>query len=525
MTFTGKIAEIPVGLDGLTGTKNMAKVGPTHLIVAENITYEAGTIGKEGGSAKYNSSALSGAVTVLGGHDWWPTGSQQRSVIITSGGKLHKDSGDGSFGVTLKSSLTVSEITPVFIEGGAEVAANNRKLFCYTGSNQVQVLSGDGSTTSDLATPPTDWGSSYPTFGLIHENRHFGGGNSNDPHRLYFTAPGNHEVFTGSDTGTIPIYPGEGERITGAVSFKGVLVVWKYPSGIYIVDTSDADEANWSVDKHSSKIGGVSPLGHTPIDDDVIFIDQGGNLHLISAIGEFANIGSRNLSDVADLTPLIRDEVNFGELPRTQCIYYIAKREVHFTLSSSGTAYDRRLVVDLNRIDLPRFRLSTKDTNRSIWLRKDSDGVTRPVSGDKSGFVWKLDESARSKAGTGYNGKFQTPHLDFGFLDPSLGTKNKNGKFLELVVEPKGNWDLSVDVLWDDVTIDTITFNMGVAGSTLGSFVLNTDKLAGGSLVNKRKRMVGSGRRLSLVGRNSGDGQDFSVSKFYCGFTEGSDRG
>jgi hypothetical protein len=332
-------------------------------------------------------------------------------------------------------------------------------------------------------------------------------------------------VFTGSDTGSISVYSGEGERITGAVSFKGVMVVWKYPSGIYIIDTSNADEANWSVDKHSSKIGGVSPLGHTPIDDDVMFIDQGGSLHLVSAIGEFANIGSRNLSDVADLTPLIRDEINLGELQRTQCTYYIAKREVHFTLSSSGTAYDRRLVVDLNRIDLPRFRLSTKDTNRSIWLRQDSNGVDRPMTGDASGFAWYLDQASRAKDGAGYNGKFQTPHLDFGWLDPSLGTKNKNGKFIELVVEPKGNWDLSVDVLWDDVTIDTLSFNMGVAGSSLGSFVLNTDKLAGGNLVNKRKRMVGSGRRLSLVGRNSGNGQDFSVSKFYCGFTEGSDRG
>tara|TARA_Y100000310_G_scaffold66242_2_gene61621 strand:- start:418 stop:1995 length:1578 start_codon:yes stop_codon:yes gene_type:complete len=525
VAFTGKIAEVPIGLDGLTGTKNMAKVGPTHLIVAENVTYEAGTLGKEGGSSKYNSSAITSAPTVLGGHDWHPTASQQRLIVVTSNGKMLRDTGDGSFGTTLKTGLTVSSITPVFVGGGAEVAANNRKLFCYTGSNQVQVLSGDGTTTSDLATPPSDWGSIFPTFGLIHENRHWGGGNSNDPHRLYFTAPGNHEVFTGSDTGSISVYSGEGERITGAVSFKGVMVVWKYPSGIYIIDTSNADEANWSVDKHSSKIGGVSPLGHTPIDDDVMFIDQGGSLHLVSAIGEFANIGSRNLSDVADLTPLIRDEINLGELQRTQCTYYIAKREVHFTLSSSGTAYDRRLVVDLNRIDLPRFRLSTKDTNRSIWLRQDSNGVDRPMTGDASGFAWYLDQASRAKDGAGYNGKFQTPHLDFGWLDPSLGTKNKNGKFIELVVEPKGNWDLSVDVLWDDVTIDTLSFNMGVAGSSLGSFVLNTDKLAGGNLVNKRKRMVGSGRRLSLVGRNSGNGQDFSVSKFYCGFTEGSDRG
>ena len=195
-----------------------------------------------------------------------------------------------------------------------------------------------------------------------------------------------------------------------------------------------------------------------------------------------------------------------------------------FTAASSGTTYDRRLNVDFNRIQLPRFSTSTKDTNRSIWLRKASNGVLRPPTGDSAGFVWTLDQDTRAVAGSGFNAIFQTPHLDLSHLDPALGIIEKNGKFLELVVEPKGNWDLSVDVLWDDVVFQTISFSMGVSGSTLGAFVLGTDKLSGSNLINKRKRLEGSGRRLSLIGRNSGDGQDFSIAKFYFLFTRGSDR-
>ena len=350
----------------------------------------------------------------------------------------------------------------------------------------------------------------------------WGGGNANDPHRLYASLTTDHEDFTGTPY-SIAIYPGEGERLIGAASFKGLIICWKYPSGMYIVDTSNSDNTKWRVVKHSTKIGGVSPLGHTLIDDDILFIDHTGSFHLLSAIDEYGNVGSRNLSDIAEFDVIVREQIDLSELLRTQCVYYVAKREAHFLMSTSGTSWDRRAVVDFNRVQLPRFRLSDKDTNRSVWLRQDGDGIERMMTGDNSGFVWQLDQANRSKDGSGYNGEFQTPHLDFSHLDPALGTIEKNGKFLEVVMEPVGNWTLSVDLYWDDKLTQTLQFNMGTSGSSLGAFVLGTDKLAGANLLNKRKRITGSGRRMSLVARNSGDGQDFSIAKFYLLFTRGSD--
>jgi|TARA_Y100000310_G_scaffold231529_2_gene234121 hypothetical protein len=527
MAFAGEVAELPIGIDGLAGTKNLSELGPGHLIIGENIRYDSGTLAKEGGSAKYNSSAISGTPSILGGHDWHPTGtSTQRMVVLLSDGDYKKDTGGADFTVDLATGLTIGDFTnPVFVEGGKEAAANDKKLFMFSASNAVQVLDADGATSGNLATPPADWsGANQPTFGLIHENRMWGGGNPNDPHRMYYSLTTDHEDFTGAGSGTIAVYPGEGEKLVGAISFKGLLICFKYPSGIYVIDTSDAAVANWLTSKHSTSIGGISPNGAIAIDNDVLFIDLNGEFHLISAITEFGNIGTRSLSDIANISEIMLSETNKAEYPNTQAIYYTDKGEAHFTVSESGTAYNRRAVWDLNRRDLPRFRLSNKDENRSIWLYQDGDRIPRPYTGDKGGFVWKLDQANRSKDGSGYSGKWQTSHMDFSHLDPELGTKNKNGRFIELVVEPTGNFDLSVSVVWDDVTHETITFNMGVTGADLGSFVLDTSKLAGSTILNKKKRLTGSGRRLSLIGTNSGDGEDFSVSKFYVGFTRGTDR-
>jgi hypothetical protein len=523
MVFVGEAAELILGVDGFTGTKNQALVTPRQLLVAENITYENGTVQKEGGSSKFNSTAISGVGIIHGGWDWHPTEGTQRTIVLASNGKLYKDTGGADFTVTLKSGLTVSDVVGVFVEGGAEVAANNRKLFCLTGKNAIQVLSGDGATTGDITAPPSDWsGSNQPTTGAIHENRFWAAGNANDPHRAYASLPGNHEDFTTTPL-SFSIYPGEGKKIVQIVSFKGLLVVFKFPQGIYSIDTSDNDTSKWRVIKHSTSIGGVSPMGAVMIDDDILFIDHTGSFHKISAIEEFGNIGSRNISDISDHDVFMREDCNLSELPRTQAIYYVAKRVAMFAASSSSVAYDRKYIVDFNRIDLIRFATSTKDINRSIWLKEDASGIQRPATGDISGFVWDLDQDSRSVDGSGFNGKFQSPHLDLADLDPALGTREKNGKFLELVVEPKGNFDLTVDILWDDVIEETITFRMGTASGTLGSFVLGTDKLSGSNLINKRHRIHGSGRRFSIIGRNSGDGEDFSIAKFYLLFTRGSD--
>ena len=80
-----------------------------------------------------------------------------------------------------------------------------------------------------------------------------------------------------------------------------------------------------------------------------------------------------------------------------------------------------------------------------------------PICGDDAGFVWKLDNDTRSKDGVAFEGKFQTPHDDFGWKENILVAKRKIGQFLELVVEPQGNWNVDVDVYWDDTLENTYT--------------------------------------------------------------------
>ena len=525
--FIGEIFPIPIGQGGLVGTKDQQSIQPDKLIIARNISYEGLTLQKEGGAAKYNSSAISGAPTVLGGWDWWPTDGTQRMVVVLSDGTIKKDSGSGAFGTTLASGLTMTSVVPFFVEGGKEAAAGNRKLFIYTGKNAVQVLSGDGATTAAIATPPADWsGSNQPTFGLIHEGRQWGAGNLNDPHRVYYSTTTNHEDMTGAGSGSISVYPGEGEKLVAGLSFKGLVILWKYPTGIYIIDTTDPSATNWKVRRLSRSVGGASPQCWVEVDNDVIFCDPTLNWHLLSAVQEFGDAAASNITRKDDIYAFIQANFSLSRSPFVKGLYYAAKREAHFAVSGTGESVNNvRFVLDFNRNDgALRFRYSDRDKPESIWLRKDTNNVQRVVIGDNAGFVWKLDEASKSKDGAAYSGSFQTPHLDFSYVDPKLSTVRKIGQFLECVVTPTGNWNLTVDAYWDGVLVQTLQFNMGSSGAVLGSFVLGTDKLAGSQIINRKRRLVGSGRRLSLAGTNGGVNEDFSVGHFMLHCLIGDER-
>ncbi len=530
MAYRGLVVELPVAQGGLHGAQNASQVPATHVITARNITFENGTWQKEGGAVKYNAVAI--WPYIVNGHDWWPDSATQRMVVYSywpgagNSGSIYKDDGTGTFNgqAPITAGLANSNVA-VFVEGGKEAAANPRKLFLFTGTNQVRVLSGDGGSTFVITTPPADWATNYPSFGLIHEGRLWGFGNPNDPHRVYYSTTTNHEDFTGAGSGSLSIFPGEGQKLMAGVSFRGLLILWKYPAGIYIVDTRDPSTANWKVWRHTGSVGTGSPLAVVIVEDDVLFPDQVGNIQRLSAVQEFGSIGSQNVSDIDQINALIRSDLDvqtFAE--KVRGVYYARKREVHFAVPAINSSdCDRRLVLDMNGVR-PRWRLSDRDVCVSIWTRLDPNKNQELVSGDNAGFVWRMDRSARNKAGFGYQAEIQTAYMDLSHVDPTLAAKNKIGQFLELIFDPVGAWDLEVDVIWDGVTKQTLRFNMGVGGAALGSFTLDTDALASESVISQRKRIVGSGKNLSLVFRNNTADQDFSIARALLYFKLGDER-
>lgn len=523
MAYKGSTVRLPIGQLGLSGSRNPTQLQAGHFANVEGAELNAGLIQKEGGASKLNSSALASGAVVISGINYSPLTGLTRDAVFLSDGSIRKDTGAGTFATTLKSGLiSVREPPPYFLVAGGEAVGSARKLMCFSSSNQVQAVNGDGATMANITTPPADWASAgnFPTFGVVHASRVWGGGNASDPHRIYYSTASDHENFTGAGSGTLSIFPGEGERLVGGVSFKGLLILFKYPRGVYVVTTTDPTPANWRIDKLSSAVGAVNQQSIVPIDNDVLYMDSGGNIHQLSATQVTGGVMTSNISQISEMQEYMRTEVNRSALKRAVGIWYGTKQQAIFAFPSTGnTDNNIRMTISMSDPNIKyRFLVSTRDTPISLWMRPESSSTYKPVHGDASGFVWLMDQDSRNKDGAAYTFGFESSNMDLAFADPRLANISKTSEFLELCSEPQGDWDLQITVYWDDVPGPPLLFNMGASGAVIGVFTLGTHTLSSTSIRSVRKRCPGSGRRCRIVATNVGLNETIAISDIYLSF-------
>lgn len=490
---------------GLTGERDPSRIKTGDLIVATNLDLTSGNLAqKAGGSSKVNSVAISSGPHIVSGIEWVPVAGTTRRVIGTNDGRLMKDDMTGAFATTLASGLTASN-TSWLLEAGAEVAGNNRKLFAFTGNNAAQVLSADGATTGGVATPHGDWsGTNQPQFGFIFRNSVVAGGNANAAHRVYGSAPANHEDFTGGTSFTLNIYPGEGHKIVGGVTAVSRGFIFKYPTGIYWINDAAETVAGWYSQPANRQFGAAdTPHAITQVDQGTVaFLTSSGDIVLMQETGgSLSGVEFINLTKALNLRSFMRNNFNLGLLARCQLKWYDDKKELHLLIPALGaTTNTRRLVIDFNE-ERTRVYTIDKDVNQSMWFEKDSDGIYRPHTGDASGFVWKLDTVDRNVDGASYTFKVQTAHTDFSDVDTNFMVKKLFYR-IHLEYEPTGDYDLACDIIVDGRTIGTANFNQG---DTVAQLPFTLSAVLGGEDLRRRsKDIAGEGYYISLVFRESG---------------------
>ena len=200
------------------------------LITCRNLTL-ADFSWRTGGGASKLGVAIAGTPQIVHAIDYWPTPSQQRTVVIGSNGQLYKDDGTGNAWASLLAGMTQGgAAVPHFTIAGAEAAGQSRKLFYMDRVNPMQVLLGDAATMAAISKPAADWaGGNQPGWSVAHQSYHWAGGNLNAPHTVYRSLATDHQDYTTAPY-TLITGPQSLEQYTVAgVSYKGGIVVGKFP--------------------------------------------------------------------------------------------------------------------------------------------------------------------------------------------------------------------------------------------------------------------------------------------------------
>lgn len=402
---------IPLGKGCLQTDDSQDDIPLNKLVQARNVTIRNGVIEKDFGSKRWNPTSL--PAKVIGFFDWWPDDITQYVIVVCSDGKIYRFTDPynysevtalGSAPASLKISGGVH-----FVQGGQESVTRSRKLFIFSGFDQIQVISGDSTTRRNLGDtsngapsgsgPATDWQSnSYPTFGFIHRNRLFVFGNKNFPHMVYASTTANHEDFItvlgGDKLITYNVYPGESDGNFTAYVYKGKVILFKYPLGAYGLAEGDSLDTAY-FQKLNTDFGSASRHSAVQAKDDLLVANSEGSITSIAAAFQLGDIKAADLMTSLRNESFMRFETNQSKNDGRWAIYYPDKKVCFFTYqSSSGYRNDRILVLDLSR-GSPEMSWSDKDQANCLGLIRDVKKILRPYYGSDDGHLYLLDSEDR----------------------------------------------------------------------------------------------------------------------------------
>ena len=272
----------------------------------------------------------------------------------------------------------------------------------------------------------------------------------------------------------------------------------------------------WGAKKLSDSFGVASSHVIIQAMDDMWVADNTGSITSLQATQAFGDIKSGDILAANQVEEYIKTQMVPDGYKNLQAIYYQEKKRAYFTGTSNGDKQNRILILDIAR-QTPRITIETKDQPTCLGLRKDNQLIPRPFYGADDGKVWLMEQGDYTVDGLAYNAEFQTPYIDFSYLDPSLASKNKLFDFLEIQYLATGAWSFNVSVYIDDKLSETITIKQPVGG-TLDAFVLDTDRLSVESSRSNRVPLHGCGRRISFKIFNNVIGQFFKVEKLVINF-------
>lgn len=478
------------------------------LIDAKNVVYEFdGGLHKAPGTDNLNPSALESGATVRGIYDFWRQGtvdspSQRRIIHIST--KIKADQADGSFadiftGMSATSIPQYDTFDDLLIIGSSDPADLPR--------------SWDGTTAQLLAGSPPNF-----SFSVHHKNHQFAAGVFTNPSRLYYSVPLNPEDWTNTGSGSIDIDPNDGDMITGIVSHKDNLWVFKGPNRGSIHRITGSAAADWA--KVPFITGLPCPWIHSifKFGDDIGFITTNGSVHSLKATAAFGDYNQAWLS--YPINKYLQENLN-----NSRARFFVAATDpnrgyVWIGVTPSGqTTNTRYLIMDYRFLSqnetYPRWSYWDAQPFASIGLIRD---VQRPrlMAGTYTGFVYKLDQTTRTNNGVAINMVAQTPSMTYG---EEWLLKNLAGAGVSL--NALNNNPVTFTWLLDGVTSQSVTVTQGAVGGLFDVGLFDTAVFGGQSFVPRFFGIENGGdfRAISYSFSDNQNNSDLEIHSFMTKIT------
>jgi hypothetical protein len=249
---------------------------------------------------------------------------------------------------------------------------------------------------------------------------------------------------------------------------------------------------------------------------------EDGEVYSVTTAQQFGDYKEASISRPAFIDKWLRENARFTDIEKFHATFDPELRLIKWFIVRAGqTEVDTALVFYLDR--------AVRYSPAEAWMRHDNQDNTSGYSASASwnyrldppedhrdyiytggydGVVWDLEEVNRNDNNTAYTGTIKTPHMPFG--DARLTKKFKRGW---ITTTAQGPYNITVNKWVDGVQLSSSTISLAGVGAILDTFLLDTDVLGGGELLNKDFDIGAIGRRLQLEFTNSGTDENFLISQ------------
>ena len=491
------------------------QVNIPYLVDAENVFFEFdGGPHKIGGTTRVNSSAVASGAVIKGLHDYWRQGTSGAAVrrrVLHAGTTVLSDTNDGVFTTTLFTGLE---------SGAVPCYATFDDLLILSSDSTVDVpRSWDQTTAQNLAGSPPRF-----SFSVVHRNKVFAAGVYALPSRLYYSVTLNPEDWTGGGSGSIDISPDDGDMITGLISYKGDLFVFKGPNKGSIWRITGSSASDFALVPF---IKGVGAAWHNAIfefRDDVGFLTPNGTVLSLSDTARYGDFEASSLS--LPINEWIRDHLNFNRMRHIQAATDPSRGQVLFVVPIDANTNNNAILMMDYRFSPPRWAFWNAHSGGSIAPFVDLQNQKGLLIGGNDGFVRRINTAGRSldTGTTAYTAKVTTPYLSYG--NPMM---MKTVSQASVGIAPAGNYSLTFGWTRDNNAQQTYSRTQGgadVLGTVTGvtNFTLGTSALSGGNFVDRFMELHEGGefRSIQYQVTQSGLDQDLELHNISASIRPGS---
>lgn len=190
-----------------------------------------------------------------------------------------------------------------------------------------------------------------------------------------------------------------------------------------------------------------------------------------------------------------------------------------FVVRAGQTTVDTALIYFIDRKPNEAWMVHDNQSATSGYsascsaLVRVSTGDYQIYTGGYAGVLWSLERADRNDNSSGHYAGFKTPNDPFG--NPRVDKKYNCGW---IVMQPKGNYNLTIDIWIDGEQQTQQTISMAGTGGTL-PFELGTDLLGGQEIIAEPFDIGNKGKRIQFEVYNSNADEDFFISQILVDYT------